>query len=296
MTGIFRTNQILINLFLFPIAFIFFINNWEFEAGIVLFVLVMQSIYINHLFQKHRLNTDTHQFSGLFSFLLSVLLFYSNLNWEIILVNSLLLIAISILLNGDRQGIYAGNLLNIGLLLGISIIIIPPMGFMLLVFFYGLNRLRAYKIVERIQVITGIVLVIFYGFLYYFLTNRLDHIQFPNFLELDLGITSYNQIELGVFGLYFFIFLVVVLSFGLYTRKKNILIQKKMAIFYVWVLISIINWILTNPKSIDKLSIISLPLGILIGQNFYVWPKWIGELFFWLILGVGVFLNLKILI
>jgi len=293
LTGIFRTNQLLINILFFPVAFIFLINHWKIETAAVLIGLIFQSFYVNYLFQKQKLNPDSNQFSGLFSFLLGILLLFTQPSWEIILVNSILIIAIGTILTVDKQGVIAGKLLNIGLMIGISILLMPAVWPVILVLFFGLNRLRAYKLIERIQLITGIFLVFLYSFLFLFLTDRLKEITIPDFNPFTFSKMNFNIFETSILIFFLVILVAVVFSFSLYTRKKNFQIQRKLGIFYVWSIISGLIWLLTTPIEVKNLYIMSLPLGILIGQNFYQWPKWIGEIVFWLIFGAGLFLSFK---
>lgn len=296
MTGIFRTNQLLINILFFPVAIIFMINHWKIETAVVLGGLVFQSFYVNYLFQRQKLNPDSHQFSGLFSFLLGILLLFTEPSWEIILVNSILIIALGTILTVDKQSVIAGKLLNIGLLIGISILLLPSVWLIIFVMFFGLNRLRAYKFIERIQLIVGVFLVFIYVFLYLFLTDRLKKLTIPDFNPFAIFKIDFNFFESSILIFFFVIMLTVIFSLFLYTRKKNFQIQRKLGIFYIWTIVSSLIWLLTSPIEVKNLYIMSFPLGILLGQNFYQWPKWLGEIVFWVILGAGLFLYFKNLI
>lgn len=269
------------------------INHWKIETVAILGGLIFQSFYVNYIFQKQKLNPDSHQFSGLFSFLLGIILLFTEPSWEIILVNSILIIALGEILTVDKQGVIAGKLLNIGLLIGVSILLMPSVWLMIFVLFFGLNRLRAYKLIERFQLITGIFIVIIYAFLYLFLTDRLIEIAIPDFNPFAFSKMDFNFFETSILIFYSIILLTIIFSLSLYTYKKNFQIQRKLGIFYIWSIVSALIWLLTSPLEIKNLFIMSLPLGILLGQNFYKWPKWMGEIAFWLIFGGSLYLYFK---
>jgi hypothetical protein len=281
------------NLFLVPIGIVFLFDQWEILKIGILVLLFFQAVLVNFLFQKHKLNTDSNQFSGLFTFLLGCILLLFDVSWKVPVANSLALLTLAIILNCDKPGQIAGRLLNAGLLLGITILIFPPSIMLILVVFYGLNRIRAYKFKERLQFLTGIATVFIHFFLYHYLTDQ--KINFYEFISLGfigwiqpINVLSWTTwIALSIF------LILVLLSYPIYISKKSLLIQKKIGIFYVWTWIAIPMLFLTVPFQFEHLFLISMPVGILIGQNFYFWPKWWGEVIFWLLVLGSLFFNLN---
>lgn len=314
MLSIFRTNQLLVSaLLLVFIAVLraypfFFPIEWEapkygllsahiyqmtsqiswiafLSASILVF---LQGIIVNGMASFHRLDKEVTMIPGLvYVTLCSIIPEFLVLS-PMLIANTFLLIAILELLQTYKKTACNDRIFNAGFWLAIaSLCYVPYLGFALGMII-GLGILRPFKIGERIVFLGGIIVPYFLTGVAFFWLGDLHafwDIQFGavgeiKFFPLVLSLSA------GLKVLLFVILIVLaVISYGVYSAKKNIDVQKKIDIFYWIMLSSLLIFAFHQAFYLEQLLALVIPLGVFISLNLTaIASRWAETWYFFMIL------------
>lgn len=296
MLKVFESNQLLVSFLYILLIPIFLVDDYVKEGElpmklITASVVFVQSLYVNYLIQRHRLYHTPNQFAGLMIVLLILTIPEAVSYSPIILANFFTLITIGMILHTDRLGAAPQQFFNIGLVFGLGVFIYPPNIIMIFALFAGLNLLRPFSLRERLQIAAAILMEIFLVGIYYFFTDSMNEFHFLN------GVSNFSWIYLsGVDDLYKNIFIGLLLffvmaSYWAYQRKKLIQIQRKIGVFYFWGLLSFLPTIIDGPLVYEKLQLIVLPIGTLLGIRISDISSKMASGIFWLIFIIAITFN-----
>ena len=316
MLSIFRTNQLFVSaLLLLFIAILraypfFFPIEWEapkhgllaahiyqftgqnsfvayLSASILLF---FQAVIVNMMASIHRLDREVTMIPGLIYITLCSILPEFLIFSPVLIANTFLLLAILELLQTYKKTACSDRIFNVGFWLAIaSFCYVPYLGFTLGMMI-GLRILRPFRLGERIAFFSGVIIPYFLLGVSFYLMDDLHHfweVQFAgvgviSFFPLALSFSSVLKILLFVL----FIALTV-LSYRVYTAKKNIDVQKKIDIFY-WVLLSsLLIFAFHQAFYLEQLLALGIPLGIFLSLNLTaIANRWAETWYFLAILSI----------
>ena len=303
---LFRTNQFVVNiLLLFYVTLLWFssfimtpavssvqggvlgelllswIDKTSIFTTIVAIVLVfVQSFLINLLVSRYRMASELSLFPGVFYVLLTSCIPDFLYLSPILIANTFLLLAFYELFDTYRKHSTAAKIFNVGFFLGLASLTYFSYVLFLLLAILGLNILRAFRWKEIIILIIGFVVPYFLGGTIAFLTENWDYfwqIQFvPSFQFLNFtGVAGWElYVKLSFFAILLFM---VILSYGTYTLKKNIRIQKYISIFYWSILIGGLSLLIQHPISLVHLLVIVPPVAVFMSFSFLKFSKSTAE-------------------
>lgn len=316
MLSIFRTNQLLVSaLLLVFIAVLraypfFFPIEWEapkyglvsahiyqmtgqtswvafLSASILVF---LQGIIINSLTSFHRLDREITMIPGLIYITLCSILPEFLVFSPVLIANTFLLIATLELLKTYKNAACSDRIFNVGFWLTIaSFCYVPYLGFTLGMMI-GFRILRPFRFGERIAFFSGIIIPYFLTGVSFYLMDDFHvfwEMQFAeigviNFFPLALSLSSALKISL-------FILLIVlaVVSYRLYTAKKNIDVQKKIDVFFWLLFSSLFIFAFHQALYMEQLLALGIPLSIFLSLNLTaIANRWAEIWYFFVILSI----------
>ncbi|GJM35381.1 MAG: hypothetical protein DHS20C18_43820 [Saprospiraceae bacterium] len=271
------------------------LSNWVYGAIgfqgwlpnlVALLLIFAQGLMINAIVFQFRMSNEINLFPGLFYILIGSLIpeFYHLT--PLLMANTFYIMAIWGLFGTYKVPSCANRIFNIGLLMAISSLFYFSYILFILQAIVGLNILRAFQIRERLMVIVGAIIPYFYLGFYYFWHDELNYfleLQFSNNTGfLDFTLQTGLDLYIGL-GLFIILFLVAILSYGEYTSKKQIQVQKKMNILFWGLLITGLSLLVQADIQLEHLLILNVPLGIFIAENFTLMSRRTAETIHWVI-------------
>lgn len=249
------------------------------KEAVVIFFIFIQANLVSFLVNDHRISRENNLFPGyvLVLFYASSPLFLTPSG--LLLANTFYLLAIWEMLKTYRVPTCADSIFNMGVWLAIGSLFYFSITVLLLWAIFGLNVLRAFKLRELLMVIAGFLAVYIIVGVWFFWKDQWTAFVEGHFVEnigfLHLqhaGNKTYEWIALAFCGLLIGICLA---SFGQYTFKQNIQVQKKISVLFLAMLVSALSMFLQAPLTAQHLLILALPISIFISANFYsLPPRW----------------------
>lgn len=326
MLALFRTNQSLLNILLVfyaaglhIVAFVFLdhktqvtpgilsegIFNWIGTTGPVpiittILLLAIQGTMLNILVTSNRLTKEVNLFPGVFYILIaSSLIDFSNIS-PLHLANTFLIIVLLELMSTYKKPAAADRIFNTGFWTAVASLFYFSYIVFLLLIFVALNVLRAFNIKERLMFLTGALVPYILTGLYYFWNDQWDYFIQHQFIQnisyFDFEITGNDIIDYVKLGLFALLVIIGILSFGKYTYKQNIQVQKKISIIFWTMLIAFLSIFFQANIHLENLLIIAVPLGLLLSFNLTLMQKQYAEVLHFLLLVLVILLQFQTLI
>ena len=246
-----------------------FVESALLQNVIAIGLVYYHVLYINRLVIKHRLALQITLLPGLiYSILVSFLPDYSMLS-PYLIANTFVLFCVSQIFKTYKKPKAADLLFNIGFYIALSFLFVPNYILLILLGIIGLFVMRSAKLIETLQIMSGVLLVVlaFCSILFLFNLPFL-----PEILKADLtpkltimslkGESLYNLVVIFVVALF------AVFSYNRYTIKKSIQVQKKIDIFYWLMITSFLFLILANPIDANLFLLLCIPLAVFLNLNF----------------------------
>lgn len=317
MLSIFRSNQLLTSVLLLLYAAVLHSRLWispEFvisfpEGGILYQLLVthlgvhsfwvgiggviglfLTAFLLNFVEFSYRLDRESHLFPGIFLILFSA---YdpSFVVWSPIhLANIFLLVAVYLMMGLGRKTVSKGALLNIGIFIGLSALFYPA--YLLLLLFGGvaLYVQRGFSGLEFLIIALGAALV-------FYLTGGVCYLfdSWDAFLGSQ-GLKAYSWLDIRPddghlpFGLLVWgvLLLVMLFQYAVFTQKRNMQSQRRIAILFWLLLFSITTLPLQKNLGTEQALVAALPIAYLSGIWFYNLKKNWSELLHFLLFLVAL--------
>lgn len=302
MLGLFRTNQFLANILLiFYVALLrggLFITTtptlptpqgiWSFElyrslandlwllphiaAGLIFF----QAVGLNFIATRFRFSEEITLFTGVLYILLVSSVLELGMPTPTLIANTFLIIILFSLFETYRKSTSAAAIFNIGLWVAIGSFF--HFAFAIFLFFgiIGLNVLRAYNFKEILMLLIGAFTAYFLVGSVYFLYDSFDvfwneqitkNLVFFNIVSPNTWITYAERIFFGL------LILIVIVSQGVYSFKKNIQIQKYQTVLYWAMLISGLTILYQSNVGMEQLAFVMPTLSFFLMYNFTKFEK-----------------------
>lgn len=240
-------------------------------------VLIMgNAVLLNSLYNKHDFATNQNHYPALI-YLIVVAINFDNIDIQPPLFASLLiLLALRRLLLVYR----AGNVLSIGfdsaLFLSLGVLFYPPAAILILLPWFVFVQVRPFNLKEWLVPITGIALVVFYVFIYYFLGEH----SFMPYEFFDLGIERFTLMSTnGNWSYYLLVSCLLILAaigvFSFLNRVSKSNLRKKTT-KYIFLWLTFLLGLTTLYSSFleticsSNLLLLALPFSVFSGALFAV--------------------------
>ena len=227
-------------------------------------LVFFQALMINRMSIKNSYDRNLSLFPGLFYIVfVSILPEYLLLSPALI-ANTFVIIALGELNKLYKKHMAAGTIFNIGFYAIISILFYFPYIFLIPVYVIGIYSLRAQNLKEFIQFLSGIFVVLFLSYSYYFINLKGSH--FIEYFQSQFFNFNFGKGNLSVLIAFAFLILALIGMRRGITIKKAIQVVKKLNLFYWIIFFSfLLPLIGSNSSWTYKLMILSIPFGILTG-------------------------------
>ncbi len=263
------------------------LTDWIFsdldsDSGLALtlsiLVVYLQALMLNRLIIRNRITQELTLFPGLFYILLvSFFPEYNGLSAPLI-ANTFVILALDRLMSthkntGNVSRIFtAAFWFNVAFLFYFGYIILFIFGIL------GLSMLRTVKPREWLQFLIGFLAPLsIVGMLDYLINSNVRATQ-QHFTE-QIGFFDINipmgwplYLQLALFG---GIFVVVLVNYGSFTLKKNIHVQKKINLMYMWLFLLFGILLVQTGIFYEEWTIVSLPLACFIAMFFARSRQWL---------------------
>lgn len=243
-----------------------------FVAGIIaILLLCFQAAILNFVVMEYRMANDITLFPGLFYILFCSLIPEFLYLSPVLLGNTFAIIALYQLMETYKKYSCADNIYNIGFWTGVASMFYFSNIIYLIIAWIGLNILRAFKLNERIILLTGFFSPYLLAFAYYYWNNQgayflesqiLRNISFWDFAQTEHLVV---YLSLGIFAL---LLLLVIFNARSYDMKKNIRVHKNHNILYVSIFALALTLLFQAQVGVEHLLLLCIAFGIFLSYNF----------------------------
>lgn len=278
-----------------PILGLFGSNWWALEIFTVLLISI-QGFMVAYMIYEFRLAKEVSLFAGVFYILLNCCLQWFLPLSGVMIANTFLIFAVYSILLTYRVPSCSATIFNIGFWIAISTFF-EISNFVFLVFaVLGLNQMRALKLKELLTVLVGFLVPYILVAVYFFWNDQYvffvkNHIH--KYLDLSL-LSAYSNIwvngTVAFFGLSIAFHL---LNSGEYNKKKSIQVQKRISVFYVFMLTSFFTIFFQAQTDVTNLLVLTIPLSIFMGFAFINLSRNFGTALHWALLFIVLALQFR---
>lgn len=307
MLNLFRTNQILAGVLLLPYVILLYASTFVFpseqvvpENGGILsdivynwlenrvllsniiagLLLWLQSFIINGIVIRHRLQNDLNLFAGLFYILLSCCLPDFRYLSPVLMGNTFFIIALSQILDAYKKTPVADKIFNVGFWLGVAGLFYFSFTYLVLWGIIGIATLRAFRLKEVFQLLSGLVLVYFLTGTYFYWTNSFDYfseVQFGRnlaFWDFNIEDVKTYSIKGGVIAV---LIIITLLSFNKFISKKVMQVQRKISVIYRTLFVLFLTLLFQKNIGVEHLLMFMVPLSFFAAVYFTDMRKSVAE-------------------
>ena len=233
-------------------------------AAILVF---LQAMAINHISNKNRLARQPALIAGmLYILFVSLLPAYTPLSASLV-ANSFIIWALFELFQIYKKAHAAINIFNLGLAVGLAILVVPSLSVFTLFGVIGIMIIRSFIVRDILQYLIGIVVPVY---LCYSIMYLLDQGSFT-LSDYRYGLSVKTMISVSSYWIHFGLIAltaaICILSYNGHMLKKSIQIQKKIDLLY-WVMgFSFLSALLCTDLSASHSLSLFVPVGLLLSMT-----------------------------
>ena len=233
-------------------------------------LVFLQAVYINKIVVKHRMGVQITLWPGLVYILLCSILPQCTYLSAVLIANSFILAAFSDIFKIYKRPFAIKFIFNSGVFISMTALIYPPYIAYLLAGFIGLVIIRSFKTKEMLQYLSGVLVPFMLYGSWTFYRGAFQE-KMVGLVEGKFGFPSDiipKDTNGYIFlGLILFFIIITIFSYGSYSMKKSIQVQKKIDILFWMILSALIALFINDNLTVDHLLMLSVPLGILLSMN-----------------------------
>lgn len=259
-----------------------FFNSLNPDGGLALLfsilIVYLQALMLNRLIIRNRITQELTLFPGLFYILLvSFFPEYNGLSAPL-LANTFVILALDRLLSthkttGNVSRIFtAGFWFSVAFLFYFGYIVLFICGIL------GLSMLRTVKPRELLQFFFGflapMLIVVMLDYLMHSNVTdiKLHFVEQIGFLDIDIPLGWPLYLQMALFG---GLVILVLFNYNSLTLKKNIHVQKKINLMYMWLFILFATLVVQSRIFYEEWTILSLPLACFVAMFFVRSRQWL---------------------
>ena len=241
-------------------------------------VVYFQALMLNRLIIRNRITQELTLFPGLFYILLvSFFPEYNGLSAPL-LANTFVILALDRLLSTHKSTGNVSRIFTAGFWFSVAFLFYFGYIVLFICGILGLSMLRTIKPRELLQFLIGFLAPMFIvGMLDYLMQSDIsdlthhfkDHI---GFLDIDIPMGWPLYLQMALFG---GLVILVLFNYSSFTLKKNIHVQKKINLMYMWLFILFGIVLVQSGIFYEEWTILSLPLACFIAMFFARSRQWL---------------------
>lgn len=171
----------------------------------------------------------------------------------------------------------------------------PPAIFLLIAVYFSFGIVRSYSLRERIVSLTGVLTPVFLAWLWYFWTDRggeFWQIQFGSLFQyFDFNFAFLSEKMLQTLLVSAFL-VTAVFSFGTYTFRKAIEVQKFVGVLYWFLFVALLAILLQKEPRAAHFMLLTPSLGIFMAMSFSAFrTRFYPEIFHLALLGLTLLIQ-----
>ena len=260
-------------------------------------IIIIEALRLNHLFTDHRMYSKQNYLAAMVYILLSGIF----REWTAItpaLLDNLLVIwffAMTVKLYNNNNP--KALLFNIGLVIGISILLYHPSALLILVAFFAVMIVRPFVITEWVVLLMGVLAPYYFLATYLYLTDRIH--TFVNYVP-DWGLNvplSYVTVPLFVtIGLIVILLIIGLIYWQVENRRLLIQVRKNWVVLLVMLIVMLPVPFVNEGAGIESLFLWIVPASPFIAKGFLAPKKnTLPNLLFWSLLALAILKNWEII-
>lgn len=221
-------------------------------------LVFLQATAINVISNKNRLPLQPALLSGmLYILLVSLLPSYTFLSASL-LANTFLIWALFELFQIYKKAHAAINIFNLGLAIGIALLLVPSLSVFVFFGIIGIMIIRTFGVIDILQYLIGIGISIYLHYSLMYLTDAGTYQLTDYLFGLNISLLTTVSSYWSLFGTVVSVVVSCILGYNGHMLKKSIQIQKKIDLLYWFIGFSFIATLLTNGLTTSH----SLPLFV----------------------------------
>ncbi len=271
-------------------------DSFWLQEGFTIALLLFHAVLLTYIVMEHRLGRDVSLFPGVFYLLImSSSIYFLPLN-DVLLGNTFLIFALIAILNTYRVPSCADTIFNIGFWIAISTFFNLSNVVFLFWAIFGLNFMRALRLKEILAVLVGFCVPYILAMAYYFWNDQFVSFVQGHFYKYSSITDFYLTENLGVNVALGFLMLIVVITVtnsGEFFKKKSIQVQKRIGVFFLFLLTSLFSIFFQHQLGITDALVAAVPLSAIVAFFFLDLKKRTAEAAHWVWVIVALVLQLR---
>jgi len=241
-------------------------------------IVYLQALMLNRLIIRNRLTQELTLFPGLFYILLvSFFPEYNGLSAPL-LANTFVILALDRLLSTHKNAGNVSRIFTAGFWFSVAFLFYFGYIVLFVCGILGLSMLRTVKPREWLQFLIGFLapmsIVTMLDYLMHSdITDFLSHFsQQLGFMDIDIPVGWPLYLQITLFG---GLLVLVLFNYASFTLKKNIHVQKKVNLMYMWLFLLFAILLVQSGIYYEEWTILSLPLACFIAMFFARSRQWL---------------------
>lgn len=270
-------------------------NRPFYSAAAAAVLVLVQAFLVNSLADEFRILNDRNWMPGLFYALVAAcipdFLFLS----PPLLAVTFVPVVLRRIFKTYKQPGATGLIFDAAFWTAVASLFYPPAVFMLLAAYAGIHVVRAFRVKEQLVMASGVLVPLFLAWLWYFWTDRGGQfwvVQFGGLFQwysVQPAFDTRTLLESIIMGL---LFLIVLLSYGMYSFRKLNQIQKYVGVLYWFLFVAGLTILFRRDPPPVHLLLLMPSIGIFLSMTFSAMKnKFVAELFHLALLGYILFVQ-----
>lgn len=265
------------------------------QSIIAVLLIYIQSLMINRIGIKHKINTDIGLLPGAMYALFISLIPIEAALYPVLIANTFIVIALQNIFTTYNKKQVAKAVFSSGMAASIASLFYFPYLYFFFITTISLLILRSFTIKERLQHLLGWITpyVLMYVWQFWFDAQKMI---IPHYFDEQYALfkvpylSSIHEISFSVAAVLMILYFLF--QYSKFSSKKEITVQKKIDIFYWVLLYGGLSTLFYNHVDITQFLTIGFPIGYMIAMAFIgIKNKIVPEILHLVLLGLWVFIN-----
>lgn len=267
------------------------------NPAIVIFIyhaiVIIQALQLNYLFTDHKMYSKPNYLAAMVYILLTGIFKEWSALTPALLDNILVIWLFAKIVNLYNTPDPKTLIFNIGLIIGISILLYHPSALLILVAFFAIIAVRPFVLTEWFVLPMGVLAPFYFLLSYLYLTDRFK--TAPSYIpdwQLNLPDTTATPVFFVTIGLIILILLIGLFFWQTESRRQIIQVRKNWGVLMVMLLIMLPIPFINKDAGIDSLLLWIVPASPFIAKGFLAPKKEVlPNIMFWALIALALVKN-----
>ncbi len=265
------------------------------QAILAIVLLFVQSLMINRIGIKHKINRDIGLLPGAIYALFICLIPYETALPPVLIANTFVIVSLQYIFSTYNKRQVAKAVFSSGLAASIASLFYFPFLYFFFITTIGLLILRSFTLQERLQHLIGWFIPYVLLFVWEFWSD-FERLVIPHYFENQyafIRLPSINGIhDIVLYALTGISVIYFIINYSSFSSKKEITVQKKIDVFYWLLAYGILVSFFYNYLTIDHVMTLALPIGYMLAMAFInMKNQLVPEIVHVALLGVWVYIQ-----